>query len=153
MTAVEPRTLRRVDTDGSCWWCKGTGWLPNHDPCSCDARPFDAAPDPDSPWARVGPELGPPAPRPEPAIVARTDLEDAVDAALAWSGGVLSAVVRLAEWAPYLQGGGLQVAAADRVLDAALDLHAAADDLFVLADRLRDSALVVRNLEAARRPF
>lgn len=144
MTLVErTRELAVVPTEYACWWCHDTGYVPNGDACSCDARPFEgAATDAIEPIVIL--------PRPAEVIDARTELEAAIDAAVAWARQILSSTVRLSQFSPYLHASGPQVPVAERVAAAALDLHAASDDLFTVADRLRSAAVDVLKHEGSR---
>jgi hypothetical protein len=150
MTAVEPRVLRLAPSDSPCWWCKGSGYLPNREWCTCDGRPFGDEVDPDSPFTvrESGPtKVGP---RSEVMLPARSELEAATDMALMWSTDFLSALVRLSHWVPYLRGGGPQVPAAECALHAVRSIQAAADDLFAVTDRLALTAQNVLDGELGR---
>lgn len=149
MTATEPRVLNRLDADGSCWWCKGTGWLPNQEQCSCDARPFDNEPS-DMPWAFRGEPAVAAMPRPEALLAARSELEGAADLALMWSLDFMPALVRLAASLPYLRCGGPQVVTAEHTLAAVEAIQASADDLFDTIDRLAIAARRVLDGEQDR---
>ncbi len=73
-----------------------------------------------------------------------TELQLALDRALAWANRYLSAVVRLAQWGPYLDAGGGADIVAARLALAAADLAAGADELAVMVAELQAASGAVR---------
>lgn len=102
------------------------------DPC----RPFDA----DDPAERA------PVRCTAPAVVEvePTELQLALDRALAWANRYLSAVIRLAQWGPYLDAGGGADIVAARLALAADELAAGADELAVIVAELQAASGAVR---------
>ena len=73
-----------------------------------------------------------------------TELQLALDRALAWADRYLSTVVRLAHWVPYLDAGGGAHIVAARLALAAADLAAGADELDGIVAALQTAAGAMR---------
>mgnify|MGYP000159153671 FL=1 len=125
MTAA---TIEATTSLSDCQFCDDTGWLgPNEKrrECACDARPFEAATTADVNRRPATDYRSLPAMPTRLQGAALTNLELAIDRALAWSSAHMSAVVRLAHWQPYLRDGGDPSHALAVVLAAAESIEAA----------------------------
>lgn len=105
---------------------------------------MSAALDPCRPFAEHDAAVRPSSPpcHPSAAAPARsvTELELAIDRALAWSTRHLTAVIRLAALAPYLDAGGSGNVVAGRLILAADELAGGADELAAIVADLRATA-------------
>lgn len=119
-----------------CLICDGHGTY-RGEPCQCSARPFGAAAASDPPACRNTRDDC--EPRPVGQVLGEVHLQLVIDRALTWSSAAVGAVIRLAEWQRFLDGGGDQTIVLGRIESAAEALASSASQLDDIVADLRSA--------------